>query len=100
MADDGDGLSYAPTIEFHRSKKLDKITEYFKRLDKIKELATEKLRDVKDIIENNKRQTVYIVATVGSGIACYAITGDLRAGLAGSMVSSGFSIAHNELQEK
>jgi hypothetical protein len=71
-----------------------------KKLDRVKELLTEKFNYLKDTVGNNKRQTVYIVATIGSGIACYAITGNLQSGLAGSMVSSGLSIAHNELQEK
>lgn len=90
MTEGSDSLVYALSIERRTSK----------RLGEIKELTVEKLRDVKDTIENNKRKTVYIVATVASGIAFYAITGSPLGGLAASISSTGFSVAHNVKLEK
>jgi hypothetical protein len=88
MADVGDGLGYAQTIEFHRSKKLDRVAEYFKKLDKIKELATEKFIDMKDYCKNNKRYITYVAITAGSGIANYTLTGNLL-GTAGITMITG-----------
>jgi len=99
MADACDGLGYAPVIQTHRSKKLDKVAEYFRRLDEIREKATEKFGDVKDYCKNNKRQTVYIAATIGSGITGYALTGHPLMGTSCAVVAGSASMIHNELKD-
>jgi len=70
---------------------MDKVAEYFKRLDKIRELA--------DSIKNHKRQTVYCVVTAVSGITCYALTRVPEAGLAGATLSGALIIIDNEFQD-
>ena len=62
-----------------------------KKLDRVKELLTDKF----SYLKNNKRQTVYIVATIGSGIACYALTGIPEAGLGIAIASACISVAHD-----
>jgi hypothetical protein len=99
MVEVSDSLGYAPVLQTHRSKKLDKVAEYFRRLDEIREKATEKFRDVKDYCKNNKRQTVYVVATLGSGITGYALTGHPLMGTSCAVVAGSASMIHNTLKE-
>jgi hypothetical protein len=99
MAETSDSLGYAPVLQTHRSKKLDKVTEYFRRLDEIREKATEKFKDVKDYCKNNKRQTTYVDVTLGSGIAGYTLTGQPLMGTSCDVVAGSVSMIHNEFKD-
>lgn len=81
MADVGDGLGYVPLDMEKRSSK---------KLDRVKEILTEKFNYLRDSVKNHKRQTVYVVATLAS----IAILGEF-----GLPIVGGSCLAHNEFQE-
>jgi hypothetical protein len=89
MPEVSDSLGYAMGMEKHSSKKLDRV----------KELLTEKFNYLKDTVENNKRQTVYFAVTLGSGIAGYALTGHPLMGTSCAVVAGSTSMIHNEFKE-
>ena len=60
------------------------------RRERIKDFLTEKF----NIIKNNKRGVVYAVATAGSGVVGYALTGYPVIGLACSEVSINLCMVH------
>jgi hypothetical protein len=62
---------------------------------RVKEFLNEKFSYLKDTIGDNKRQTAYVVATLVSGVAGYALTGMPELGLGTAIISAGISIAHD-----
>lgn len=56
-------------------------------LNKMKELATEKFEYLRNVVKNNKRQTVYAVAVTSSAATPYLITRDPAAAVVVAVAS-------------